>query len=373
MRIPAIPDLGPSETAAVHRVEQLWHELALVATRPSRWEGQMRRELEARNAQQSNAIEGHHVSIDDALAAGAGRAMEAGPVDAAAVAGYRRAMTFALVDSGPLDLGRLLAVHFMMTEHDPSAWPGRLRPGPIQVSDQRQGVVVYEGPPAALVPELMAALIEMLQEDRPDVPALVRAAMAHFTLVKIHPFRDGNGRCSRALQTAVLGRAGITAAAFLSIEEYLGHHTHEYYAALTEAGGTHWQPERDATPWVRFCLRAHYVQARLVARDQGESARLWESTEALRAASDLPERLGSVLFNAARGQRIDNGAYRETSPEVSPTLASRDLRAAVDAGLLVAHGSKRGTHYRAGDPLLAAHRAVAADRIPIDGDEVFAP
>jgi Fic family protein len=365
----AVPRLGRPERTAVARIEVLWRELGLDASRPTRWERPLRRELEARNVQQSNAIEGHVVSVDDALAAAEGRPLEAAEPDALAVQGYRRAMNFALVDSGPFDVGRILAIHFMMTEHDPTAWPGRWRPGAIQVTDQVQGVAVYEGPPAVRVPELMAALIDQLGEG--NGPPLIRAAVAHFNLVKIHPFRDGNGRCSRALQTAVLGRAGITAPAFLSIEEYLGHHTHEYYAALAEAGGPYWQPDRSIIGWIRFCLRAHYVQAKLVARDRAEAAMMWEELEALRESAGLPERAGSMLFNAARGQRLDNAAYRDSTPEVNANLASRDLRAAVDAGLLVVQGSKRGTTYLAGPPLVAVRRAVQAGRTPITDDDLF--
>ncbi len=41
-------------------------------------------------------------------------------------------------------------------------------------------------------------------------------------LVLIHPFRDGNGRMARCLQTLVLAREGMVSPIFASIEEYLG-------------------------------------------------------------------------------------------------------------------------------------------------------
>ena len=46
--------------------------------------------------------------------------------------------------------------------------------------------------------------------------------MAHLNLVMIHPFRDGNGRMARGLQTLVLAREGDLAQDYISIEEYLG-------------------------------------------------------------------------------------------------------------------------------------------------------
>ncbi len=92
--------------------------------------------------------------------------------------------------------------------------------------------------------------------------------MAHLNLVKIHPWRDGNGRMSRALQTLVLGRDRITTPEFSSIEEWLGQQraTLDYYDVLGEVGRRSWSPHGDTLAWVRFCLRAHHLQAQRVAQ-----------------------------------------------------------------------------------------------------------
>lgn len=60
------------------------------------------------------------------------------------------------------------------------------------------------------------------------MPALVRAAVAHFILVRIHPWADGSGRMSRALQTLLLAREGVMAPEFSSIEEWLGQASNTY-------------------------------------------------------------------------------------------------------------------------------------------------
>src|SRR4029079_14762163 len=135
---------------------------------------------------------------------------------------------------------------------------GRWRPGAITVRDEMKGATVYEGPDAESVPGLMEELIDYLRNVDRQVPGIIRGAMAHLNLTMIHPFRDGNGRMDRCLQTLVIARTGTLYPPFCSIEEYLGRNTPEYYAVLTEVGNGKWQPQRDARPWIRFCLQAHY-------------------------------------------------------------------------------------------------------------------
>ncbi len=211
--------------------------------------------LSARAIQGSNSIEGYDVSLEDALAAVEGsEPAEADERDWLAVLGYRRAMTYVLqlADDPHFEYSSALirSLHFMVTEYSLEASPGLWRPGPIWVQNSATGEIVYEAPESGAVPELIEALISQLRSDD-DVPAMVRAAMAHLNLVMIHPFRDGNGRMARCLQTLALARDRILSPEWMSIEEYLGAHTQAYYDILAEVGRGAWNPQLDARPWVR--------------------------------------------------------------------------------------------------------------------------
>jgi hypothetical protein len=59
-----------------------------------------------------------------------------------------------------------------------------------------------------------------------------------------------------------------------------------------------------------------------------------------------------ALAEATYGFQIRNATYRKGA-EVSDALASKDLKALVDLGLLVPHGERRGRHYTAGRALAA--------------------
>jgi Fic family protein len=375
------PPLGPEEDAALRAIGRVRKQLRFSTAEPRRWVGSVRRVLAARAIQGSNSIEGYHVSVEDAIAAIEGEELaDADGLDRQAVSGYRRTMTYVIGlakdDHFAYSTALLRSLHFMMTEYSLDAWPGRWRPGPIWIRNDTTDELVYEAPDHDLVPELVQELVEEL-ESNGTTPAIVQGVMAHLNLVMIHPFRDGNGRMSRCLQTLVLAREQILAQELSSIEEYLGRNTEAYYRILAQVGEGAWNPSNDALPWVRFCLEAHYVQAESVVRRIRESSEIWIEVEKLRRENRLPERVTAALFDAAIGLRVRNSSYRsllrDWDEEISNQVATTDLRSMVNAGLLRAHGKNRGAYYDAGNPLNGIRNQVRGARRPIDTSTLFDP
>lgn len=195
----------------------------------------------------------------------------------------------------------------------------------------------------------MTEIVNWLQTQKPSLDVIVRAAMAHLNLASVHPFRDGNGRVSRIVQSLVLALDGAASPEFLSIEEYLGRHTQDYYAALREvqAGGYH--PERNATSWVEFCVETHIVQAQQRLAQIERAAARWSKLETLMEDRDWPDRLLIALEQALSG-RTDRARYAQEA-DVSTVTASNDFRRLVDAGLLRRQGRGPGTTYAASERL----------------------
>ncbi len=374
------PTLQPVEIEVLGMIDDLRGQLQrYVDPEPRRWYGTLRRMSFARAVQGSNSIEGYDASLDDVIAAVDDEpTLSADEETRLALAGYRDAMTYILQiaqdPAATVDAGLLKSLHFMMLRHRLDKDPGRWRPGEIYVVRESTGEQTYKGPPADCVPELIAATIAELEES--DAPVLARAAMAHLNLVMVHPFRDGNGRMARALQTLVLAREEIRAPVFSSIEEYLGRNTESYYEILGEVGQGRWHPDNDARPWLRYCLTAHYHQARTQLRRVQETERLYGACARIAEQHGLPERATGALAEVAYGLRLTHSTYKTimemTAGEtVSGQTASRDLRALVDAGLLRPVGQTRGRHYLAEPVLLAQRKRIRADRAPTETSDPF--
>ena len=330
-----------------------------IANTPNRWSGLLRRNSMARAIQGSNSIEGYHATMDDVVAA----IEDEEPMDATEetwreIVGYRNAMTYILQlaedEHFEFHPQLLRSLHFMMLQHSLKKMPGRWRPGHIYVVNEATDERVYEGPDAGNVPRLIDDLIAYLNSPS-ECHVFVKAAMAHLNLTMIHPFKDGNGRMARALQTLVLSREGTVSPVFSSIEEWLGRNTPAYYQILADVGRGAWHPGNDPHPWVQFCLIAHFQQAHTLVKRNNWLSKVYEEVSAVARTLKLPDRADVLLVDAAFGLRLRAGRYREEN-EISDVVASRDLRKMVDLELLVPHGEKRGRYYT-GSPRL---REIAA-------------
>jgi Fic family protein len=315
--------------------------------------GTLRRLVRASSTAQSTGIEGFNVSQDEAVALVSGAAQPSPDAEnELAVACYARAMdhvrTLARDPGFRWSERVILDLHFdacsFQRDHEPGLW----RSGPVEIVD-RDGRLVYQAPHAADVPSLMRESVEWLAHGDLDAHVVVRAAMAHLHVVSVHPFRDGNGRVSRIVQSLVLARDGLLAPEFASIEEYLGERTSAYYDILQATHGRRYDASRDAGPWVSFCVSAHLQQARRRLEQVRQAGARWERLERLVANHGWPDRFVIALEQSFFGGAERTGYSREA--EVSPATASADLRLLTQVGLIVHQGRGPATRYLASDAL----------------------
>lgn len=322
---------------------------------PKRWMGSLRREVRASTVASSTSIEGFSVTPSEAAAlVSRGAAADDADENRQAVACYARAMDH--VGAMAADPGFRWSDRVILDLHFDACWfqrdrePGLWRTGPIGVT-AADGSLEFEGPSRDEVPRLMAEVVDWLESGDTEADPFVRAAMAHLHLTSVHPFRDGNGRVARIVQSLVLARAGMRSPEFFSIEDYLAVHTPAYYAALRKVQAGRYQPQRDATSWVVFCIEAHLDQARRRLEQIRLAAARWTYLEGLVDGRGWPERF-VIALEQALGRQTDRSSYGEEA-DIAAVTASGDLRRMVDGGLVVQKGRGRNIRYEAGERLRA--------------------
>ncbi len=93
--------------------------------------------------------------------------------------------------------------------------------------------VIFVAPPEKLVPSLIKDLFEWLENDL-DTPLLIKSCIFHYEFVFIHPFNDGNGRCSRLWQTLILSKWN-NIFEYIPIESLIKMNQDKYYESISKS------------------------------------------------------------------------------------------------------------------------------------------
>jgi hypothetical protein len=101
--------------------------------------------------------------------------------------------------------------------------------------------------------------------------------------------------------------------------------------------------EEEHAHWIRFCLRAHHMQARLVQRRLDRAAQTWHELAGIAADAGLDERVISALYAAAVGQ-LQRTTYQHDE-NLTRDQAVRDIQALRRLGLVEPLGHGRTQRY----------------------------
>jgi len=112
-----------------------------------------------------------------------------------------------------------------------------------------RGEVVYTPTEAGLVGSLMKGITERVSGARPET-IVDRCGILYLELLKVHPFREGNGRTARAFASYQLLQSGYGRRRGRSLENYIDRNIEQYYASLYLSSG------REPSPWLSFFRRA---------------------------------------------------------------------------------------------------------------------
>jgi Fic family protein len=245
-----------------------------------------------------------------------------------------------------IDQGLIRALHSLTLKGLPDQSArnrGRYRAGQNLIVDSSTRAVRYIPPPPALVPDLMAGYAAQVNEWRERFPGPVAAAMAHFGLVSIHPFDDGNGRTARLIADLILDLTGWSCDEMLSVSPLLLEKRAGYYAVLRSVQGERFQAELDVTEFVRF----HTEQLMSAAiRLEERAVQFNKHRDAWAREFDFlnPRQVTALMFMLDIGPLSSSTLARLTG--ASQATALTDLAELVKAGAVHRTGAGPRTRYR---------------------------
>jgi Fic family protein len=188
----------------------------------------VRRDILGERVYTSNAIEGNTLDLRETI-----EILKAGHVSAEPR--RRREATEALnlgravehindlSRNDACNVTKFLDVHRILLANINDDWAGRFRDNQVMIRGAK-----YQPPDGSEVSDLMDHFLEQLAGVG-EAPPTVLASWAHWSIARIHPFFDGNGRMARLWQDLLLFHYGLTCAIIRPEDR------RDYLAALEKA------------------------------------------------------------------------------------------------------------------------------------------
>lgn len=179
-----------------------------------------------------------------------------------------------------------------------------------------------------------------------ETDPLLRAAIAHFWFVTIHPFEDGNGRIARAIADMALARADGIPDRFYSMSSQIEVERKQYRAQLESAQ----RGNVDITAWLEWfiaCLGRAITNSDSLLSGVLQKGLFWRRIQ----DQSVNDRQRSVLNRMHDGFKgfMTTSKYA-TLAKCSTDTALRDIQDLVKRGILVQNeGVGRKTSYRLAD------------------------
>jgi len=206
--------------------------------------------------------------------------------------------------------------------------------------------VHFEAPHAERLDKEMNAFLNWFQKEG-DLDPVIKAGIAHFWFVTIHPFEDGNGRIARAIGDMALARADSTHNRFYSLSDQIESERKTYYQQLEKQ--QHATP--DITPWLSWfldCLGKAITQSETTLNRVLYKAQLWNTINQ-QPVNDRQKRIINRMLEDNFEGFMNTSKYAKLA-KCSNDTALRDIQALKQRGIFIQNpGSGRSTSYRLPD------------------------
>ncbi|MDR1515065.1 MAG: Fic family protein [Synergistaceae bacterium] len=201
--------------------------------------------------------------------------------------------------------------------------------------------VHYQAPPAEDLEREMSCFLRWFNQDGNSEPVL-KALLAHFWFVTLHPFEDGNGRLARIISEMQLAKADGMPKRFYSLPARIEKTKKQYYQVLEDTQ----RGDKDITAYLVWSLNCL-----LEAISASEDAYLLVFAKH-RFLHNIPKyqpnprqkKIVDLLFGDFKGH-LTTSKYASIA-KTSQDTAARDIAQLVSWGVLTKTGGGRSTHYR---------------------------
>lgn len=217
----------------------------------------------------------------------------------------------------------------------------------VVIKEGGSGKVIFKPPSFVEVPYLLEDFFEWLNSSGGrEIHPVIRAGIAHYILVTVHPFVEGNGRATRAFTTLILLREGYDIKRFFALEEHFDLDPAAYYEAFSTVDKQ--SPNigaRDLTPWLEYFTETVALELNKIkekVRKLSIDSKLKVKIGKQVALTERQMRLVEYLSDTQLARMAD---LKKVLQMVSEDTILRDLRDLMGKGIIKKEGSTKAARY----------------------------
>ena len=209
---------------------------------------------------------------------------------------------------------------------------GKYRTGEMQIVSGALGKenVHYEAVEAGFVKEEMDRFLNWFNNDKIRIDPVLKAAIAHFWFIIIHPFDDGNGRIARAISDMLLARGEGSGERFYSMSAQILAERKQYYAVLQKVQHS----TGDITEWLQWflnCLRNAMLATESTTSKILAKTQFWKLHENT-AINERQRVMVNKLLDGFEG-KLQSSKWAKIT-KTSTDTALRDIKDLIEKGIL---------------------------------------
>ena len=189
--------------------------------------------------------------------------------------------------------------------------------------------VHYEAVAATDVEKEMKLFLDWFNDDTIQIDPVLKAAIAHFWFIIIHPFDDGNGRIARAISDRMLARSESSKERFYSLSKQILAERNDYYAVLKKT-----QHNNDITDWLVWflnCLKTALLETENSMQNILLKTEFWEKHKDI-LINERQRLMINKLFDDFYGKLTTSKWAKIT--KTSTDTALRDIKDLMEKGIL---------------------------------------
>jgi Fic family protein len=324
------------------------------------WENKLKKDALERAIHFGTRLDGNNLTLEQVQELLDGKEINASRADIQDLLSYQQGFEFTskiVKQIGPgkpynLTIETISEIHRLITENVlPAEHSGIYRERQIVIRNTQTGEISYSPPPAVEVSFMLEDLVSWVNsKDGRNFHPVIKSAVIHFEIMRIHPFLGANSKTAQLLNRMVLALDDYYFHDFMTLNEYFDQDPVKYFSLIQKVARQKVvdSSDRDITEWLEYFVEGFAEEVLSIREKVKLVSRESHIKDKFGFGIELNERQMIILEYLRRHGSMMNKDFRKIFPDFSDDTVLRELKFLKEKGLVKKVGGTKKAQYMLG-------------------------